>query len=88
MAKPKRSGSSGPKKNHGPKRHMFKEYKPMVWKFGKMGLLSKYRDEESFVLACQARGKKNVSHSDWLTFIGLKSKVEKDNYFKSLSEKK
>lgn len=86
MAKPKRGMHSGPHKNHGPKRHMFKELKPMVHVFGKAGMLTKYTSEESFILACQARGRKNVTHKDWAEFIALKTNAEKDAYLAAIKK--
>ena len=87
MAKPKRSsGGSGLRKNHGPKKHLFRELKPMVWSFAKSGLLSKYYAEGSFILACQARGYVKVSHEDWVKFSLLKTTKEKDEYFAALKK--
>lgn len=84
MAKPKRgSGGSGLRKNHGPKRHLFKEFKPMVWQFGKLGMLTKYNNYDSWVLACNARGKKNASYNEFKDFVILPQKA-KDEYFASL----
>ena len=39
------------RKNHGPKRNLFSDYGAMTWKFGKLGLLDKYHDFDSFKLA-------------------------------------
>lgn len=84
MAKPKRaSAGSGLRKNHGPKRKLFKEYKPMIHVFAKSGLLNKYNSEESFLLAVASRGNKKVSHADWESFKTLSYK-EKEDYFKNL----
>ena len=58
--KGKKVSSGGPHKKHGPKRHLFRDYKPMIKAFADAGLLSKYDNYESWVLACQARGKRNV----------------------------
>lgn len=42
MAKGKgKGGSGGPRKAHGPKKHLFKEYKPMIHVFAQAGLLKK-----------------------------------------------
>ena len=66
MAKSKKGVShAGPHKKHGPKRHMFKEYKPMVHVFGQAGILDKYHSIESFILACQARGLKSGTPEEW-----------------------
>lgn len=86
MAKPKRGSSSGPKKNHGPKRHLFKNFKPFVWEVAPTGILNKYNNEESFILACQARGKKNASHEDWNYFFYKLNDKEKKEYFASLKK--
>jgi len=85
MAKPKRSGSSsGLRKNHGPKRHLFKELKPLLTSMHQFGLINKYNAEESFILACAARGHAKVTHADWQKFCLLKTTKEKDEYFASL----
>lgn len=86
MAKPKRSSGSGLRKNHGPKKHMHKDFKPMVHLFAKAGLLTKYNNEESFVRACEARTgrKNNNSHAEWIKFSALKTNKAKDEYFHSL----
>ncbi len=87
MAKTKRSsGSSGLRKNHGPKRHLHKDYKPMVHVIAKAGLLSKYSDKESFILACTARGVKHNYDALWSQFALLKTKAEKDAWFKNLNK--
>ena len=88
MAKPKRSASkSGLRKNHGPKRHLFHDLKPMVHVIAKDGLLTKYHAYESWALACQARGVKNPRKEDFNNFILLKTRKEKDEYFKALAAK-
>ena len=84
MAKPKKGMHSGPHKSHGPKRHLFKEFKPMVHEFGRLGVLDKYTNEDSFILAMAARGNKKVLHSDWVKFSQLKTRKEKDAYFASV----
>lgn len=85
MGKPKRSsGGSGLRKNHGPKRHLFKDYKPMVHVFGKVGVLNKYSNQESFNLSCQARGVKNPTKEMWSQFSALKTIKEKDQFLKNL----
>lgn len=78
--------SGGPHKSHGPKRHLFKEFKPMVHLFAKAGLLSKYNNYESFCLACSARGKRNPTRKDFSEFVGLSREKQKE-YFASLSSK-
>ena len=79
----KASGGSGLRKNHGPKRHMFKEFKPMVRAFADAGLLSKYDNFESWQLACAARGCKKVDYNEFKKFVVL-SLPEKKEYFKNL----
>ena len=58
---------------------------PLV-KFAKAGLLDKYNNYESWTLAIQSRGKRDVSKNDFNEFIKL-SKEEKDNYFKNIKKK-
>ena len=83
--KGKKVSSGGPHKKHGPKRHLFKEYKPMIHVIAKTGLLSKYYNYESFVLACNARGKINASKEEFNTFASLPREQQKE-YFKNLSK--
>lgn len=85
MAKGKRKGGSsgGPHKNHGPKKHLFKEYKPMVHIFAQTGILSKYYNYESWAMACNAKGKKQTPHSEFQEFLRLKPE-EKKLFFKEL----
>ena len=89
MAKGKKSTgtSSGPRRAHGPKTHIHKDYKPkpLVMLFGKLGLLSKYYDFESWQLACAARGKKNFSKAEFDNFCKL-SRDQQDEYFKNLKK--
>ena len=80
----KKSGSSGGlHKKHGPKRHLFKEYKPMIHIIAKTGLLNKYNNYESFVLACNARGKRNPSKQEFIQFTLLTRSQQKE-YLKNL----
>jgi hypothetical protein len=69
------------RKEHGPKRHLFNDYKPLEWDLGQLGLLSKYHNFESFKLACMARGCKNPTKEMWLKFSALKTREEQDNWF-------
>lgn len=86
MGKPKRSGGgSGLRKNHGPKRHLFKEYKPMIHVMHQNGLLNKYNCKESFILACTARGNNKVTNADWAKF-SLLSFNEKKEYFAAMKK--
>lgn len=89
MAKGKGKGgsSSGPRKSHGPKRKLFKDYKPLIKAFADAGLLNKYNNYESWVLSCNAHGKKNASFSEFKAFSML-TMEEKKNFFKSLSKQK
>ena len=75
--------SGGSHKNHGPKKHLFKEFKPMIKGFADTGLLSKYYNFDSFVSACSARGKRNPSKHDFNDFLALPMKDKKD-YFKNI----
>jgi len=84
MAKPKRGASSGLKKAHGPKKHLFKALKPMIHSMHQNGLLNKYNAYESWCIAVQARGKKDISKAEFNKFIALKTCKEKDAYFKAL----
>lgn len=86
--KGKSSASAGPKlrKMHGPKRHMFKDFKPMVHVMHENGLLNKYYNYESWVLACAARGKKNATRAEFKEFVLLKTCKEKDAWFASLAK--
>ena len=77
--------SGGPHKKHGPKRHLFKEYKPMIKAFADSGLLNKYHNYESFVLACDARGKRNASRQEFNSFVCL-SMEDKKKYFQSITK--
>ena len=85
MAKGKGKGgaSSGPHKKHGPKRHLFKEFKPMVKAYADAGLLSKYYNYESWSQACAAKGKRNATRSDFNSFVNLPME-EKKKYFESM----
>ncbi len=73
------------RKNHGPKRHMFKELKPMVHLFAQAGLLTKYNNYESFALSCAARGVKNGVPEMWSEFKLLPRK-EQDQYLANIKE--
>lgn len=88
MAKGKPSAPAAlrQRKNHGPKRHLFKEFKPMIQQMSSSGILNKYHNYESFELACIAKGKRSVSKQEFIAFQLLK-KEDKVNYFKNLSNK-
>lgn len=73
------------RKNHGPKRHMFKDYKPMVHEFAKAGLLTKYSDYESFALSCAARGVKSGVAEMWMEFRYL-PRDKQNEYLKNIRE--
>lgn len=84
--KGKNGASAGPKKSHGPKRKLFHCWSSTMRKhLADAGLLTKTYNFESFAMTCNAYGKRNVSRSDFSTFIGL-SQEEKENYFKSLKK--
>lgn len=87
MAKRKgKSGSGGgPHKNHGPKRKLFAEFKPMIKSIADAGLLDKYHNYESFVLACTARGKRNTTKRDFAEFVGL-TRAQQKEYLAKLSK--
>lgn len=80
----KRNLTSGPTKNHGPKRKLFKEFKPMIHALAKYGLLNKYNNYESWVIACQARGKKSTSIGEFKNFEKL-DRAAQDEYFANIS---
>ncbi len=86
----RRGGSVAPvkqklRKNHGPKRHMFKDYKPMIKAFADAGILDKYHDFESFQLSCAARGIKADLTEMWNEFRYLPRDKQKE-YFKNIQE--
>ena len=83
--KGKKVSSGGPHKKHGPKRHMFKEFKPMIHVFAKAGLLTKYNNFESWQLACAARGKKTADRGEFNSFVVLPIEQKKE-YFKNLKK--
>lgn len=84
--KGKRVSSGGPHKKHGPKRHLFKEYKPMIKAMADAGLLTKYNDFESWSLAMAARGNRKADYDEYIKFSVL-SLEEKKAYFKNASHK-
>ena len=89
MAKGKGKGgaSAGPRKSHGPKRKLFHCWSSTMRKhFADAGLLKKNYSYQSFVLACNARGKRNPTKLEFNDFVVL-SAEEKDNYFKNCSKK-
>ncbi len=86
MAKGKKTSSGGPRKSHGPKKHLFKWYKPMIKSMADTGILSKYYDFDSFCLACVARGKRNPTKSDFNEFFILPIE-EKKNYFNNIKRR-
>ena len=67
MGKSKKGVShSGPHKNHGPKRKLFHQYDSTSrLAFGRAGIFDKYHSIESFMYACQAKGLKHGSMTDW-----------------------
>lgn len=78
-------GSVRVRKSHGPKRHLFADYgSTLTYEFGKLGLLSKYSNIESFKLACIARGCKNPTKTMWGMFSILDTKAEKDEWLKNI----
>lgn len=84
--KGKKISSGGPHKKHGPKKKMFHCWSSTMRKaFADAGLLTKYSNFEAWQQACTAKGKKNVSKTDFNEFV-LLTKEEKDNYFKNISK--
>jgi len=87
MAKGKGKGSSsGPRKSHGPKKHLFAYYKPMIKQFADCGLLSKYHNYDSWVMACNSRGKKSATKEEFKAFREL-TREQQDAWFKNISSK-
>lgn len=72
-------------KSHGPKRNMFRDYKPMVHQFAKAGLLTKYNDYESFALSCTTRGVKSGIAEMWIEFRCL-PRDKQNEYLKNIRE--
>ena len=82
--KGKGSASSGPRKSHGPKRKLFHCWSSTMRKqFADAGLLSKFHNFESFTLACNAKGKRNVTKNDFNEFVVLDDE-EKKKYFEDM----
>lgn len=80
------SASSGPRKSHGPKRKMHHCWSSTMRKhFADAGLLSKYYNFESWQQACQAKGKRNATHDEFLEFVKL-DKEAKEKYFENLGK--
>lgn len=74
------------RKNHGPKRKMFHDHNATSRiLFGKLGLLDKYHNFDSFTLALNARGIKDNLKQRWDIFYGLPME-EKRKYFKNLTK--
>ena len=71
------------RKKHGPKRHLFCEYKPMVHVFAAAGVLNKYSNYQSFCLSCQARGVRSNTDAMWQEFRVLEYPEQKE-YFKNI----
>jgi len=71
------------RKNHGPKKHLFKEFKPMIKVFADSGLLNKYYNYESFCLSCGSKGIRNNTQDLWFEFKDL-SYPEKKAYFANI----
>ena len=82
MGKKKGSGShAGPHKNHGPKRHMFREFgKCLGIAIAKTGVLKKEHSRDSWELSCQARGVKNPTDSMWEEYASLKDDKAKHQW--------
>lgn len=89
MGKSKKGVShAGPHKKHGPKRKMFHDWDSTTrLAFGKLGILNKYHNLDSFILSCQARGLKHGTQMDWQMrfseFRELKTHKEKVEWLNS-----
>lgn len=68
------------RKNHGPKRRMFKDYKPLTHDFARSGILSKYYNYESFAQAMAARGIRTNIKEMWSEFFKILDLKEKMKY--------
>ena len=84
--KPSAPAASRQRKNHGPKRHLFKEFKPMIKVIADTGLLSKYYNKESFELSLAARGIKKDTNARWAEFKLLPTIAAKKEWFKNLKK--
>lgn len=74
------------RKRHGPKRHMFKDLKPMVYLYTQTGILSKYYNYESFALACASRGVKSGIPEMWMDYKLLPTNKDKDAYLANVKD--
>ena len=74
------------RKNHGPKRHMFHGWnKAIRTEFGRLGILDKFHNKESFALSLNARGIKSDIDKYWIEFCSL-SAAKRKTYFESLGK--
>ena len=71
------------RKNHGPKRHMFKDFKPMVHIYAQTGILSKYYNYESFVQSIGSRGVRSMTKDLWEDYC-LLSIADKKQFLKDI----
>ena len=80
----KRAASAGPKKMHGPKKKMFHCWSStMRLQLAKDGLLKKEYNFESWQQACQAKGKRNATASEFNEYLKLDAENKKI-YFNNL----
>ena len=85
MAVAKKKTSSGMRKSHGPKRNLFHNYpKGMRNQMARAGMLNKYTDYESFVLAIMARGIKTDYQRLWSQYFALSTIHDKREFLKGL----
>lgn len=66
------------RKNHGPKKHMFKDFKPMVAAFARAGVLSKFYNYESFVQSLTSQGVRSMTKELWADFSILPYEAKKE----------
>jgi hypothetical protein len=86
MAKGKKSSSSGPTKSHGPKKKMWHCWDSTTrLHLAQAGLLTKYHNFESWQQACQAKGKRNATETEFNEFVKL-SDEDKKAYFENLKK--
>lgn len=79
MAKGKGKGAStgGPRKSHGPKRHLHSWTGALKSDFARAGVLSKYHDFQSWQLACTSRGIREISYGDFQKFQAMAFEQQK-----------
>ena len=81
------AASKGAQKSHGPKRKLFHQFSnKMRYEFGKLGLLNKFHDFESFKLACMARGCTHPTEEMFRKYMMLTTNQAKLEWLKNLQK--